>query len=428
MVAGVLAVAVGLTAWWVFAGSSLFGAQTEPPTLQVQPGDSTPDSSTSTTSTPEAAEAPGPDGRAELLVNAKSAFDDWTRSPSIEEQETMRELYDWMVVFSPYFDERLDWYENGLAYIDLYAIYTDLDKDDRSIEHPEWILTDAGGERLFIDWGCEGGTCPQWAADVGDPEFRADFLERVERLLEIGYPGVMIDDVNLLWRISNGDGETVEPIDDRTGDAMSLQDWQRYVAELVEMVRDRFPEARIMHNSIWYTDSPDFDNEFVARQIAAADWIMLERGATDGGLESGNGRYGMASFFDFIDHAHSLDTGVLYLDETAETLVQQEFNLAAYLLTTNGDDLVSTEDYPLIAHDSLWEGFSVDLGPALGERYEWEGLWRRDFERGVVLLNEPGASTRSATPEVPMKRIDGSLADQLELGAGEAAVLMHSSP
>ena len=28
-------------------------------------------------------------------------------------------------------------------------------------------------------------------------------------------------------------------------------------------------------------------------------------------------------------------------------------------------------------------------------RYLWNGVWRRDFTRGIVLLNEPGASTKT---------------------------------
>lgn len=108
------------------------------------------------------------EGSINLLVNAKSGFDKWTKSPSSSQKSAMKSLYDYMVVWSPYFDSRLSWYPNGLAYIDLYAIYTDTNRDQRSVEHPEWILTDASGNRLFIDWACKGGTCPQFAADTGN--------------------------------------------------------------------------------------------------------------------------------------------------------------------------------------------------------------------------------------------------------------------
>lgn len=367
-------------------------------------------------------------GAVNLLVNAKTRFDPWTESPSVADQEIMTELYDWMVVYSPYFDERLQWYPNGLAYIDLYAIYKDSERDDRAEKHPEWVLKDSDGKRLFIDWGCEDGTCPQWAADVGNPEFRSDFISRVDHLLARGYPGIVIDDVNLLWRISNSDGDTVTPIDPRTGDEMTLEAWRSYVVELVELVRDTFPEAKIMHNAIWYADSPAHTDELIRRQTAAADWIMLERGATDGGLEGGTDKYSLAAFMEFSDFAEAAGTGVLLLDEDANSVEEQVFNLAVYFLMSSGNDLVSTEDYPEIAPGSVWDGFLIDLGEALDVRSKWEGLWRRDFTGGVVLVNEPGAPARSISLEGNYTTIEGEPITTVDLGPREAVILLNTNP
>ena len=36
----------------------------------------------------------------------------------------------------------------------------------------------------------------------------------------------------------------------------------------------------------------------------------------------------------------------------------------------------------------------MQLGAPKGRRYEWQGLLRRDFERGFVLVNQPGAKHR----------------------------------
>jgi hypothetical protein len=367
-------------------------------------------------------------GTVDLLVHAKTRFDPWTEAPSVADQETMRDIYDWMVVYSPYFDERLEWYPNGLAYIDLYAIYKDSDRDLRAEEHPDWILKDTQGNQLFIDWGCEGGTCPQWAADVGNPDFQADFISRVGQLLGKGYPGVVIDDVNLLWRISNGDGDTIVPVDPRTGEEMTLEAWRSYVVELVEAVRESFPEAKIMHNAIWYADSPTYSDELVKRQTAAADWIMLERGAVDAGLEGGDDKYSLAAFMEFADLAEEAGTGVLLLDEDATTIDEQVYNLAVYFLVNSGNDLVSTEDYPQIAPGSIWDGFLVDLGEANGPRYQWESLWRRDFAEGVVLVNDPGAAARSVSLQGSYQTIDGEPVTEVDLGPREAVILLETKP
>jgi hypothetical protein len=367
------------------------------------------------------------EGRVRLLAHAKSRFDPWTEAPTAQEKEAMRSLYDWMVVYSPYFDDRLEWFENGLAYVDLYAIYPDKESDTRAEDHPDWILQDEAGNRLFVDWGCEGGTCPQWAGDVGNPAFRSDLIDRIGELVDKGYPGVMIDDVNLDWRISNGDGETIVPIDPRTGEEMTLESWRQYVVTLVEEVRDAFPDVKIMHNAIWYADSPQFSDGFVKRQAAAADWIMLERGATDKGLKGGNGKFSLAKFMEFVDMAHGEGAGVLLLDEDATTITEQSYNLAAYLLISSGSDLVTTEDYPLIAPESVWPAFELDLGDALGPRYRWERLWRRDFSGGVVLLSDPEGGSRTVSVGAGFVDASGQTIDQIELGPREAVILLNES-
>ncbi len=366
------------------------------------------------------------EGSVGLLVNAKSAFDPWTDSPSVAEQQTMRDLYDRMVVYSPYFDSRLAWYPNGLAYIDAYAIY--VDDDDRSVTNPEWILRDEAGNRLFIDYACSGGSCPQWAADIGNPAFRSDFLDRVQALVDRGYRGIMLDDVNLAWRTTDGFGNRVIPVDPRTGDPMTLQDWRRYFAEFVELIRASHPNIEIMHNALWFVDSPTFDDPYVARQIAAADWIMLERGATDDGLVGGTGRtYGFDSFLRYIDRAHALDTDVLLLDEGdyPASPATQEYNLAAYLLISGGGDLISTEDYPMIGYDDPWPGFTTDLGDALGPRTRTEGLHQRDFTNGIVLLNEPDAAPTTINLPTTYTDLTGNPVTSLTLQPKTAAILLN---
>jgi hypothetical protein len=37
------------------------------------------------------------------------------------------------------------------------------------------------------------------------------------------------------------------------------------------------------------------------------------------------------------------------------------------------------------------------MGSPLGARYAWNGLIRRDFSNGIVLVNEPGANSVTAS-------------------------------
>src|SRR5258708_36319206 len=108
-----------------------------------------------------------------------------------------------MLVYSPYFDSRLSWYPNGLAYLDLYAIYTGA---ALATQHPEWILKDATGNKLYIPWGCSNGACPQFAGDISNLAFRQWWIGQAQTLLAKGYKGLFIDDVNMEFRVGNGAG------------------------------------------------------------------------------------------------------------------------------------------------------------------------------------------------------------------------------
>ena len=364
------------------------------------------------------------EGRIGLYVVADREFDPWTREPSADDQAFMRDRFDSMMVFSPYFDPRLEWFPNATIYLDAAAIYATRANETRFDEHPDWVLRDEDGEPLYIDFACDiDGGCPQYIADVGNPEFRDDFAERVEALIELGYSSLLLDDVNLVWRISDRQGNERRPIDPRTGDEMTLAAWQEAFVGLVEHVRSTFPDLEIAHNSIWFTDSPTLDNELVDRQIQAADVVFLERGATDSGLVAGDSTFGFRTFLEFIDRVHALDRPVVLFDKTDGDLEDQIFNLATGLLINRGDDQVGTARDEFVAPPTYWEGFDVDLGHAVGDRYDWNGLIRRDFAEGIVLVAEPGSDPVSVNLGGDFVDLDGDPVEIIQIEGGRAAVL-----
>ncbi len=361
------------------------------------------------------------EGRANVFVNARSAFDEWS---SGGHWDFFNANYDLMLVYEPYWDSRLQHYDDVIVYDNVYAIYVGSDK---AADHPEWILREADGSPVYIPWGCSDG-CPQYAADISDPSYQQNFIDELTEVRDRGYPGLLLDDVNMLWRLGDENGDDAVPIDPNTGQPLTLASWQQYLADFLERIRAEFPDLQIGHNAIWYADSPSFDNPYVERQIAAADIIELERGATDSGLVAGNGKYGFQSFLGFIDRVHRLGGNVILLDESAQSPEEQWFNLAATLLVNDGGDLVSTEQWSVISPDGFWSGFDTDLGDALGPRYLADGLIRRDFTDGIVLLNEPDRSTVRVTLSEPMWLHDGTMVTEVELGEREAVVLYHSEP
>jgi hypothetical protein len=364
-----------------------------------------------------AALPPAPEGRVRFYNIADSDFDRYSRAPTRAEQAWMRAHYSRMQVYSPWFDERLAWYPDAWVYLDSLAI-----KPHWPVfrEHPEWVLRDRHGRMLFIDWGCSGGTCPQYAADVGNPAFRAWWIARARTLAGRGYRGIWVDDVNLDWRTSDGDGERVLPHDPRTGRTMTLPDWRGYFADFMEELRRALPDVELAHNSIWYAGPPD--DPAIRRQIAAADWINLERGATDRGLRGGGGRFGFDTFLAFIDAVHEQGRAVVLMDY-GTTVREREYGLAAWLLVSAGRDLLSSDQLAWTAPGSLWPGYALDLGAAAGPRLRWQGLWRREFRCGLVLLNPPEAPRRRTALGAAYRTLEGARVSGVTLPAASAAVL-----
>jgi hypothetical protein len=358
-----------------------------------------------------------PEGQVRFYNIADSDFDRYSKRPSESRQAFMRKHYERMQTYSPYFDERTSWYPNAWLYKDSYALKPHW---EAFTAHPEWILRDMEGNGLYIPWGCKSGRCPQFAADLGNADFRTHWIDEARAALAHGYQGLWVDDVNLAWRVSNGDGEFVRPVSPRTGYGMDLTEWQQNFATFMEEIRAAFPDVEIAHNAIWYADR--FDNPALLRQIDAADYINLERGASDPGLKGGSGRWSLDRFLSFIDLVHARQRGVILMDY-GTSIQQRSYGLAAWFLISSGIDLMSSNQLNWTAPGHLWRGYQLNLGAARTERYRWRGLWRRDFDCGFVALNLTQARAVEFEIEPDIILINDEIAPRrVELGAAQAVV------
>lgn len=370
------------------------------------------------------AESTVSEGTVKLFVIADSDFDEWTENPTDQQKQFMRDNYYRMLTYSPYFDSRLSWYPNAWEYIDAYAIYR---TSGLAADHPEWILKDAEGRPLYIPFGCDNGTCPQYAADIGNPAYQEHFIASQAERMAAGYRGIFVDDVNLARiTVSDGSGSSVAPMDPRTGTTMTVADWRRYFAEFMERVRNAFPDVEIAHNVHWWADRSD---PSVVRQLDAADWINFERGITDSGIRGGSGKYGFESFLELIDWLHARGKHVVMEDEEDDGLRERDYELAFYLLINDGsgDMVASGGDISRIVPGSLWPGYEIDLGPANGNHYLWNDLFRRDFECGIVLVNQPDMPTLTVPLPGTYTDLAGASVESVTLSASSGQVLYDES-
>src|SRR5580698_3164192 len=136
-------------------------------------------------------------------------LDQYTTSPTPALEQWFETHFMRMGVFSPYFDADTAWYTKSLFYDDLYAIYPGSEVYD---QNPQWILHDQKGNRLYIPWGCSGGTCASFAGDISNPAFRAWWISNAGTIMNRGhYMGIWVDDVNMNFNVSDGNGNLVAP-------------------------------------------------------------------------------------------------------------------------------------------------------------------------------------------------------------------------
>lgn len=358
-------------------------------------------------------------GCVHFLMRTNSAFDIWEAQPNTAQQEWFQTHFWEMQLSSPYFDSRLSWYSRAVTYFELYGVHPN---DPLVAQHPEWILKDANGNPLYIDYNCTGNSCSQYAFDFSNPAFQQYQIAAMAKMLSAGYLGLWIDNVDLQVRTSNGQGQTMYPMDASTGQPMTVTAWERYMAEFTTTIRNAFPKAQIIHNSIWYAGTqPAGYDPYVKQEIQAADWINLERGVSDPNLTTGTGQYSLYAMLNFVDAVHGLGRNV----SIQEYDFNGDYGLAGYFLISSGLDALGND---AITPLNWWNGYDFDLGTPLGGRYEWQGIFRRDFSNGVVLLNPYGGSTVNWTPQGSYIGTDGAPVSSVQLAGGQAAVLINAPP
>lgn len=350
-------------------------------------------------------------------LRTSSAFNQYTDNMSSSTAAWLNSHFWELQTSSPYFNPYLSKYPRAIAYIDLYGIHTN---DPLVSEHPEWILKDQNGNRLYINFNCNGSTCSQYAYDFANPSFVQWQIQNISSMVSPGYIGIWLDNVDLQVETSNGAGTTVWPMDSTTGQVMTQSGWEQHIAAFTTSIRNAFPNLQITHNSIWYAGTrPAGSDPYVQQEIKAADYINLERGVGDPNLVAGNGEWSLNAMLAFVDIVHSLGKKVVVQEYNADG----DYGLAGYYLISSGMDALGDDaETP----SNWWSGYDTNLGTPTGARYSWNGVLRRDYSGGMVLLNPfQGAAVNLSLPGT-YTTTSGSKVSSVSLSGGEAAVLIGS--
>jgi hypothetical protein len=271
--------------------------------------------------------------------------------------------------------------------------------------HPEWILKDGSGNRLYL------GTAV--AADFGNPTYRAWWITQATAQAA-GLRGIYVDDVAMERRVYSAFGALANARDPRTGATMTEANWQRSMADFMVELRTALPTAEIVHDVNW--TKGDAGTQIV-RELGAAGTVAIEKGFNDPAIVTTTNWESLAGY---VARRQAAGQTVL-LDGYADAPAARLYGLGATLLLDTGRLALGNDAWT--APNRFWTGYDVALGAPTSARYAWSGVWRRDFANGTVLVNQPGNGARAVALGAGFADLDGVTQDQLTLAAGSAAVL-----
>ena len=239
-----------------------------------------------------------------------------------------------------------------------------------SEQHPEWFLTDQGGNRIRDDENFV-------YMDPGAQGWREFWLERVRASQqELGWYGVFLDNVEA----------SLEKHEDRElthyPDQASFQDAVEGFLDYLQ--REYFePEQRPLYGNIISLE----DDRIWYRYLQYLDGAMNEAWAV-GWRDRYRSPEDWEKQIKLAEESQRRGKDVILVAQGArEDLSRQRFAFASYLLISDG--LASFRYSRANFHQQIWwyENYDLDLGVPLGPCYQLSSLWLRDFSRGQVVVN-----------------------------------------
>lgn len=345
--------------------------------------------------------------------NTSANTDQYTNTPSTAQEQWFQDHMYRILGYSGYWNYRLSWFSNSWFYRDSSSLYrwaTD------ATQHPEWVLKNVKGQNLYINWNCGNGQCDQFIPDYSNENFRQWWIQQARDGLSQGFTGIFIDDVNLVMNLSNGTTSDT-PIDPNNGLPMTTANWEHYFADFLKEVRQALPNVEICHNALWFAgNGAPLSDAAVAEEIQAANYINLERGFADTGLTN-SGTWSMDSLFSYIDAVHQLGSKIL----AEQYGFDGQFSLASYFLVNKGGDLFANDSVTPYNWPSMYD---VQLGTPIRGRWNWNGLIRRDFSQGIVMINPPNAKSITMSFPPGFTDLNGNSVTTVTLAGRQGIILM----
>jgi hypothetical protein len=296
--------------------------------------------------------------------------------------------------------------------------------------HPEWILHDASGNRVWT-FVPQLGTGVQIAVDIGNPAFvDAWGAWALAAMDQYGWDGVFADNVE----VTDFYGWSPYPVNPRTGARYTVADYRRDLLAALQRLRARFdPRGKILignHADGWV----QFGDPVVQQMITAMHGVRIENCVFNWDTTplSETRWISQLNYFAFANQ-HGVITQCQGVGGTINGSGTRDYVLATALLTKEGYSGIAE----LNRVSAWWSNLDIDLGaprggyvcldPAAGLAVTSScpttgKIYSRDWQRGRVLVN-PSATATVTVPLGETLLLYGSPVSSVTLAPHSGAVL-----
>ena len=256
-----------------------------------------------------------------------------------------------------------------------------------SANHPDWFLLDSNGNRMVV-----GDSPGYYRMDPGNQGWREFFVNRViENQTQYGWTGLFLDNVEASLGKFFGNLPARYPTDAQ---------YQAAVAGFLQYIDTNYSNRLnrpVVGNIITRRDDATWFNylqylDGAMQERFAVNWNETEYLREDLWLQDLN----------LMEETQSRGKYVILIAPGWQSDVdRQKFAFASYLLISRGKAAFrySTDD----AYREVWlyDNYNIRLGNPLGAKYQQNGIWRRDFANGYVIVDPVShAAVIATTPSI----------------------------
>lgn len=241
-----------------------------------------------------------------------------------------------------------------------------------SQSHPDWFLLDSGGNRIVSGEN-------SYFMDPGNEGFRAFWLERARELQETyGWDSVFLDNVEASRSKLLDQSIDLQKYADDASFQEAVKGFLGYLRNSYFQPRNKPMYANIVSvaddESVWESYLPYLDGVMI--ESFASDWSNGFPYPPDWQVQMDQAEKALAQG----------KTLILVGQGRQENVKLETFTLASYLLIANGNAFFRYTNSDSYREFWLYENYNLDLGQPTGDRYKYQGGWRRDFTKGFVVV------------------------------------------